>query len=311
MGVAIDPFILENAPGPVVDVDAGLIRTRAAFNDLLTTVGRLDDASLGHAWTWDGNAVDIRYSFYRAFEMIEGATSAANRALAGAPSSEARDAVTAATASRWQLHGVLATLDEADLDADPGNDEWTIRRTMGHIINSQRGYAWGSAWWLSVRDEPRFEGPQRAPEDAFPSGFPEEEDEPTGTLAEVRAKLDEIVDATSARYTTLTDDDMLVKSGWSGFPVTIGFRQWRWSSHIAEHTVQIEKTIDMLGRRRSEVDWLVRLIAAAYGRLEATVFGRESAAGASNVLTSVATDLEGMSPSVGAAIRAGVAAPDW
>ena len=72
---------------------------------------------------------------------------------------------------------------------------------------------------------------------------------------------------TSSRYATLTDDDMKVMGGWSGIPVTIGFRQWRWSSHIHEHTIQIEKTLDMLGMHRSEVDWLTRLNARAFGRL--------------------------------------------
>ena len=115
--------------------------------------------------------------------------------MAGSESSEARDAVAAATASRWQLQGVLATLRDADLDADPGDGEWSIRRTLQHIINSQRGYAWGSAYWISVRDQPHGLGPPRIADEVF-SGFPEEEDEATGSLATIRGELDDIVDAT-------------------------------------------------------------------------------------------------------------------
>ena len=37
---------------------------------------------------------------------------------------------------------------------------------------------------------------------------------------------------------------------------------------MREHTVQVEKTLAMLGRPTSEVERLVRLIAGAYGRLE-------------------------------------------
>lgn len=43
----------------------------------------------------------------------------------------------------------------------------------------------------------------------------------------------------------------------------------RWSSHLIEHTVQVEKTLD---RRPSEVARLVRHLHAAWGRLEALVF---------------------------------------
>jgi len=310
MSAVIDPYVLENAPGPLVEIPSALIRARGAFRELLDSFARFDDDRLTCAWTWDGNPADVRYGFYRVLEILDLAASETSRALAGSPTGEARDAVGAAALSRWALHGVLATLTDADLDADPGNDEWTIRQTMQHIINSQRGYAWGSAYWLSTRDEPRKAGPQRAPDDAF-AEFPEEENEAKGSLAEVRRELDDVVDTTSSRYATLTPDEMTVKAGWSGYPVTVGFRQWRWSSHIDEHTIQIEKTIDMLGKRRSEVAWLSRLNARAFGRLGATVFGRSSPTDAAPVLEQVARDLDELRVSVVAAAEAGVPAEDW
>src|SRR5215218_2787551 len=186
LSTVLDRFVLEKAPGPLVDIDPSLARARSAFGGLVDTLAAMRDEQLTYQWMWGEHQADIRYGFYRVLEMLEGATAAARLALARQPSSEARDAVGAATAARWGLHGVLATLNDADLDADAAGGEWTIRRTMGHIINSQRGYAWGSAYWISVRDEPRNAGPQRAPDDAFGSDFPEEEDEPTGSLAQVR-----------------------------------------------------------------------------------------------------------------------------
>ncbi len=310
MSAVIDPFILERAPGPIVEIPPALVRARTAFGATLDAVARIPDERLMSAWDWEGNAADVRYGFYRILEMLDSAASIAARALSTSPNSEARDAVGAADAARWTLHGVLATLDDGDLDADPGNGEWTVRRTMQHIINSQRGYAWGSAYWLSISDQPRSAGPQRAPDEAFAS-LPEKEDEARGSLADVRRELDDVVDATSSRYATLTDADMSVMSGWSGFPVSIGFRQWRWFSHIAEHTIQIEKTLDMLGRHRSEVDWLTRSNASAFGRLGGTVFGRASAGAASDVLEAVARDLGQLRPSIVAAAEEGVPAADW
>jgi hypothetical protein len=142
--------------------------------------------------------------------------------------------------------------------------------------------------------------------------MPSEEDEATGSLADVRRQLDDIVDSTSSRYAGLSDDELKVNAGWSGFPVTIGFRQWRWSSHIAEHTVQIEKTLDMLGRRQSEVARLSRLVARAFGRLEAVVFYRPGAAAAADVLDGVAGDLRHISETAASALAAGVPARiDW
>jgi hypothetical protein len=220
--------------------------------------------------------------------------------------------VGATSAARWDLQGLLAGLSDADLDADPTGGEWTVRQTLAHIIGGQRGYAWGSAYWISVRHEPKPDGPRRAPDELFTS-MPEDDAEATGTLAEVRQKLDDIVDATSSRYATLTTDEMDSAAGWYGFPVTVGFRMWRWPSHIEEHTVQVEKTLDMLNHRHTEVARLVRLNARALGRLEALVFGRAAeqldSTGAGATLDRVADALRAMATPVKAAADEGVPGP--
>lgn len=306
----LDPFVLERAPGPTIDLDPAVLRARAALNDTLARLARINDSALTYAWTWDGNAVDVRYGFYRTLELLESAASEASRAMTGSTSSEARDAVAAATVARWELHGILATLGEADLDADPGGGEWTIRQTLGHIIGGQRGYAWGSAYWLSARATPPLTGPWRAPEELF-ADMPSDEDEASGTLADIRARLDDVLDGASSRYATLTTDEMAVMGGWSGFPVTIGFRMWRWPSHIEEHTVQIEKTLDMLGRRQTEVQRLVRLIARAFGRLEATAFGRTLEPTSAAVFDNVGSAVSALAVSLEPAVAAAVLAPEW
>jgi hypothetical protein len=58
-----------------------------------------------------------------------------------------------------------------------------------------------------------------------------------------------------------------------GFALDIGFRLGRWSSHVREHTVQVEKTLAMLGHTPTEVDRLIRLILAEWGRAEAVLYG--------------------------------------
>ncbi|HUR16332.1 MAG TPA: DinB family protein [Candidatus Limnocylindrales bacterium] len=309
MAAVLDPFILQYAPGPLAELDPAILRARGDVAAFLETMAQLDDSSLAFQWFWDGNDINVRYAFYRALEVLSAAESAARLALAGAPSSEAREAAAATDAARWDTDGLLVSLNDADLDGDPGNAEWTIRQTMAHMINGQRGYAWGSAAWLSVRDKPRAEGPQRLPEEMF-NDLPEEDQEARGSLAEVRQELADIIDATSSRYATLTDDEMGVRSGWYGFPVTVGFRQWRWSSHVSEHTVQVEKTLDMLGEGQSEVARLTRLVARAYGRLESVVFYREgaSASAGAPILDGVAAELRNIRETVPAAIEAGVPA---
>ncbi|HUP83406.1 MAG TPA: DinB family protein [Candidatus Limnocylindria bacterium] len=312
MTAVLDAFVLERAPGPTVQIHPALARLRTAFNATFGVLATIPDERLTSLWVWDGNAINVRYAFYRTLEMLESTAAEVARGIAGYPSSEARDAVGATSAARWELQGVLAGLSDADLDADPGGGEWTVRQTMGHIIGGQRGYAWGNAYWISVRDQAQPPGPRRAPEGLFAS-MPQDDEEATGTLVDVRQKLDDIVDTTSSRYATLTADEMDAAAGWYGFPVTVAFRMWRLPSHIEEHTLQIEKTLDMLGHRATEVERLVRLNARAMGRLEALVFGRAAdqldAAQSGATLDRLAQALHDMTTPVKAAADTGEPGP--
>ena len=75
------------------------------------------------------------------------------------------------------------------------------------------------------------------------------------------------------------------------------FRLWRQSSHLQEHTIQVDKTLVMLGRTPLEAERLARLALRAYGRLEASVYalpaglaerGRDGVLAAVEAVTDVA-----------------------
>jgi hypothetical protein len=240
----------------------------------------IPDTALDQPWRWrpdDPDDVELRYGFYAIHERLEAAGTAIDVGRAGAPDAigPAVPPLAQMAAARWELHGVLRPLDIATWDADPGGGEWTVRRTVGHIISGQRGYGWLNAWF--VRD-----GVVGTPTDYPPDGTlppdTEDEDEATGSPDEVRARLDEIVDANAAASAGLPASAMRISGRWSGLPVTIDDRLGRYGSHIREHTVQVDKTLAMIGREPTEVERLVRLILGTYGRLEARLIAREAAA---------------------------------
>ena len=55
---------------------------------------------------------------------------------------------------------------------------------------------------------------------------------------------------------------------WVKVDVDVRFRLHRFAGHIAEHTVQCEKTLSALGWRPTEGRRIVRPVAAALGELE-------------------------------------------
>lgn len=257
---------------------------RDARLDVLAAVASLrqvTDAALAGPWDWKGDSVEeLRYGFYRIAEAFERAGIDAAERVRDARRVRGRsgDLIAPTTAARWDLHGLLVPLADDTWDAEPGGGEWSIRRTLGHVISSQRGYGLGTAWWQAKgfrSDDPAL------PKETDPSlwdGLPEEEDEADGTPADVRVRLDELIDRSTDRLAGMGEERLAAGARWSGFAVDVAFRLGRWGSHLREHAVQVEKTLVMLDRRPTEVDRLVRHVLASWGRAESAVYGGEAGA---------------------------------
>jgi len=308
---AVDPRLVEWTPGPSLV----LLPEAAAARAAIEAAGRAllavpDGARLEAVWPWPGSTseVEVRYGFYRIFELLEAARAAAVSALvrsAALPAPGGRLG-SAATVARWSLHGLLLPLTDAELDADPGNREWTVRQTLGHMLQSQQFYGSFTAWWLTQAPTPAA-----IPPVDLTYAVPSEDELSAGSMSEVRARLDSLLDLAMARLGGLDETQVAVPARWSGGEVTVGFRIVRWASHIREHTIQVEKTYVMLDRPMTEVERLVRLIFEAYGRLEETVFGLDASTAqpAAEVFAQAGAAVADLVPGIVEAAEANVALP--
>jgi len=269
---ATDDSLARPLPPALTGARADVI---AAARDLLA----IPEGALTRPWAWiGGSEEEVRYGGYRAAEALELAEIEARAAASAAEGTERHAAriIGPSTAARWELYGLLLPLDERLLDADPGGDEWSVRLTLGHVIAGQRGYAWGTAWWLEQGyDAADLSRPPSIPESFWATLPDEATTEAAGSVDDLRARLDDILDLSAERFAGLPDDALALGGRWSGFPVTIGFRFGRWASHIREHSIQVEKTFALLGHVPTEPARLVRNVLSAYGRAEAVVFGRQ------------------------------------
>jgi DinB superfamily len=288
-----DPAWLRPSPPALLAARADLA---AAVADLLT----ITDAELTKPWSWIGGSEDeVRYGFYRIGEVFERAEVEArvlvsDRGLAA-------DLIAPATAARWELQGLLASLPNGAWDADPGGGEWTVRQTLGHVIGGQRGYGAATAWWQAQGLPSDANLPTERP--PVYAELPEDEEEEAGTPAEVEARLGEVLDRSTERLAGMPADRLGIGTRWAGFPVDIGFRIGRWSSHVREHTIQVEKTLVMIAHTPTEVDRLIRLILAAWGRAEAVVYGSADAGAALRVLTTAAAEARATAAEVAGIVR--------
>lgn len=271
--------MIELLPGTVVPTSA-IARSRRVFAAAVADILAVPDAALEGPWRWradDPSDADVRYGLFRIHEALEESVAAVARgraALGADLTAPAVPRLAEASLARWALYGAITPLRTEEIDADPGGGEWTVRQTLGHTVATHRAYGWTSAWFLSRAGKP--DAGEYAPEGALPPD-PDEAAEALGDPAEIMARLDGLLDVTAERFGGLDAAALAVPGRWSGLPVTVDFRLGRLGSHIREHTIQVEKTLVVLGRPISEVERLMRLASESFGRLEATVFARPAA----------------------------------
>jgi hypothetical protein len=262
-----------NPTSPLPSVPSAIERARAAVIATAAEYLEIPDSALESPWAWQGGDMDVRYGVFRAAETIVDAEASVETAMAGTPRGAAAVRIAAATVARWTLHGRLAGLEEAILDRVPKDGEWTLRETLGHIVGGQRGFGWSTRWWLArpADAERIFRMPPEASALADEE-LPSDDEEAAGTIGEIAARLDATLDEDALRFGRLSEAALATHAGYGGAAVDIGFRLTRWGSHIEEHTIQVDKTLDWLGYQPREVERIVQRLFATWGRLEARLF---------------------------------------
>ena len=275
--MALD-YLVTHAPAATASVSPALLLARSRLDQAGRDLLAIGDAGLERDWQWRDHGADVRYGLFRAIESVETAAAAIEATLEslGSRRSNAARRIAPATAARWDLHGRLAALDDGILDRVAKDGEWTVRETLGHIVGGQRGYVAFTVWhWTRNATEPPTEAElEQIQRD---TALPEESEEALGSIPEIRARLDEALDRGAAHLAGWTDADLARPARWSGVPVDIGFRLGRWSSHLMEHTIQIDKTLAWLDVQPTEADRIVGDLYRAWGRLETLIFPLEPA----------------------------------
>ena len=86
--------------------------------------------------------VDIRYRFYRFIAHEVEHTLQISKTLFDLNifPSESRQILQKMIQTRGELEGILINLEDEDLDKKPTSDQWSVRETLEHIIEVEKGY---------------------------------------------------------------------------------------------------------------------------------------------------------------------------
>jgi uncharacterized damage-inducible protein DinB len=239
-----------------------------AVERLVKASVHLSDADLGRTYVWEEYDDDgLRFALLAAHLQLREttATVAAARLGAGKPLTEAQRILAQVHEAYRDLGGALAGTSEAEIDAKPPDEQWTLREVLKHVLDTEKGFLaaievaldCARAGRPSEPDEAAWKAKRQAPED------------PAGSRTDA-------LNALFRSHTTIlraldgVADTELATPSWfwedKGYPIR--FRMHRFEEHMRQHTVQVDKTLVALGHPPTEAERLDRNLYAALAGVE-------------------------------------------
>ena len=239
------------------------------------------DADLAKEWSWREYDEGLRVAFFRTYEELRelAVILAAERAARGAPPTQAQRVLTQYHLAHRDLDAVLLAADDAALDREPAEGEWALREVIQHMVRADVGFR--SVVRFGLGSARAGEAPVRLPEEEWLASVrPDQvaaEAALSGSLADIIAYHGGLHASILQEFATITDEELAAPSYfWESELMPLRFRLHRFDAHLRQHTIQAEKTLEMIGRPATEALRLLRLIYAALAEVEGALIGAEA-----------------------------------
>ncbi len=242
--------------------------TEAVEGLVRATIDRTD-AQMGAPWVWgDYDEEGLRFALLMTHHELRDL--AVRLAAARPPRTQAAAILAQYHQAYRDLTAVLATVRDEDLDRAPAEGEWPLREVLLHMFRAEHGFL------ARIRFALEHPSPERWIDDdeaRFLAYRKERYDVPDGALAGAietirerffdihRRVLDELGDVPDARLETRS-------WFWESAPMPIRFRLHRFEEHLRQHTIQLDRTLVVIGRAPTEAHRLVRNVYGALADVE-------------------------------------------
>lgn len=252
----------------------------AAVAHLASVAQPLSDADLGQPYRWLAHNEGARFALIGATHELRALAVrlAAERRRSGPPLTRAQHALAQYHAADRDLDAVALSITAAEYDAAPAPGEWPLRYIYGHMVGAERNFFALVHYGLRRQREEgnlpptlpdgeadRLHGP-------FAETFGPLMD--TGTREAMAAFHAALHARALAEFAGISDGEIDGPSiWWEGEPYTLEYRLHRFEAHLRQHTIQMERTLDQLGRPANEARRLIRQLYAALAEVEGTLIG--------------------------------------
>ena len=248
-----------------------------AVEALVRATVDMPDAEMDRSWVWrEYDEEGLRFALLLAqHELRDLAVRLA--AMRPVPPTQAQRILGQYHYAYRDLTGAVAGLRDDDLDRAPAEGEWPVGEVILHMFGADHGFL-GTVQYARDPDRPadEEEAGDRWPTWRKEHGYTAPSAVPGG-IADVRNAIFEMHRRVLRELADLRDVDLERPAGfWDGVK-PIRFRLQRFEAHYVQHTIQIDKTLEAIGRAPTEARRLVRVLyrdLAAVEMLSSDGFGQ-------------------------------------
>lgn len=257
--------------------EPSLIRAVKRFSSLTQGVS---DSDLEKEWAWGAyDEEGVRFAFFRTYEELceLAAETASMRSALGPEMSTAQRILAQYHRAHRDLQATLLGAGEDAVGRAPAEGEWPVHKVVAHIVGADLGFFVVVKYALDRRRS-GDEHPAEIPDEAWDtiSGLDE---------ASFQALVDGPFEDLESYYGTLHsrvlreladihEEELAAPSMyWEGYEMSLRFRLHRFDSHLRQHTVQVDKTLEAIGHTPNEARRLLRLIYGALADAEGATIG--------------------------------------
>jgi hypothetical protein len=220
---------------------------------------------LERPWNWQGYEEGIRFAFFRTYEQLcqLAARLETERAASHHPFTAAHRILGQYHTAYRDLQAVLLGVTDELATQAPAQGEWPVRQALAHIVQADRGFF--TANYLSLEHIRAGKADAFEINDEIWNNFwaeaPFSDLGERGALSEIQAYYTVLHARILRAFAGVTGEELdLPIKYWESTPMPLEFRLHRFSSHLRQHTIQIEKALSQLGQPPSEARRLLRMI---------------------------------------------------
>ena len=240
----------------------------------------LPDERLDTPWKWQDYDEGVRFAFFRIYEELHAlaANLASLRVDQSQPLTTAQRILAQDQIAYRELIPVLLTLTDEESHREPSPGQWSVWQALDHIIDAERNFFAVISFALSRARG--FLPPEQPLDDAWVASFwaeagdTYEQDYTRLSFPEIIEYYDSLRSRELADFAGITPEELSTPSEyWESKWMPVEFRLHRFDAHRRQHTIQIEKTLPLIGKPPGEALRLLRLVYSALGEVEGVMLG--------------------------------------